>query len=667
MNIHDYGFYRIAAVVPPCTVGSCAWNADRIIEAVRKSAGMGADVVAFPALAITSASCGILFRQRSLIDEAEDRLAYIVRQTASEPVIGVLGFPFFFEGALYNAAAVFNRGFVYGIVPLKNTVYSHHFSAYECEVKEVYATRVQSAPIPFGHDLVFKVEKSFFTFTVGAGNTAVQDCLRASGEGYDRSVAGAALCIEPLASASYAGSFTNLCRSAAARSKAQENTVLFVNAGWGESTTDCVYAGERGIYENGELLAAAHGFELQEAKHATDAQFTSYEDEPAITLTDMDCEAPFMLGRVLRSCRVIPIPTIPSRGVLLVRPRNKSPFIPLAVQNNEKAWESFFSQVFELQGRGLAKRMMHTDCKKTVVGISGGLDSTLALFVAVLAARMLRQDADSVTAITMPGFGTTERTKSNAIALAELFGCTCLTIPIGKAMAQHFADIGHPTDLCDTVYENAQARERTQILMDEANQIGAILVGTGDLSESVLGWETYNGDHMSMYNVNAGIPKTILRHCIMYSVSYPSVLLADTAKHEAFRAIVKDILDTPISPELLPSKNQSITQKTEDILGPYELHDFFLYYLLHTDFSPSKVLLLAEHAFSAEKRYNRQQILGCMRIFYRRLFSQQFKRSCAPDGVEAGFGSFSPRGVWRMPSDMNPSVWLSELEKLSEG
>ena len=380
----------------------------------------------------------------------------------------------------------------------------------------------------------------------------------------------------------------------------------------------------------------------------------------------MDCEAPSGFSRIPSACRRIAIPAIPSRGVLLVRPRNPNPFIPLAVQNNEQAWESFFSQVTELQARGLAKRMHHTGCTKTVVGISGGLDSTLALFIAVLASRMLRQKTDSVTAITMPGFGTTDRTKSNALKLAELLGCTVLTIPIEKAMLQHFADIGHPVDLCNTVYENAQARERTQILMDKANQLGALLVGTGDLSESALGWETYNGDHMSMYNVNSGIPKTMLRHCIRYVAAYPAAFLPDTKAHSEFRAILQDILDTPISPELLPAQKQVITQKTEEILGPYELHDFFLYYLLHTDFSPAKILLLAEHCFSTDQRYNRQQILGCMRIFYRRLFSQQFKRSCAPDGVQVGFGSFSPRGSWHMPSDMNATVWLAELEKLSE-
>jgi NAD+ synthetase len=671
MNIHEYGFYRVAAIVPSCAVGDCASNAERIIGGLRKSAEMGADIAVFPALALTSSSCGTFFEQRSLLNAAEDRLAYIVRQTSMEPIIGVVGFPFFFSGNIYSAVAVFSRGTIYGIVPLDGTAHSRVFSVYGGKESSVIFTGLQNTAVPFGSDLLFEVEKSRFSFVIGSEknvwnqNEVVSDNASPAA-GNTLTVTGAALYIEPLAQASFAGSFTELCRSAAALSKQERNTVLFVNAGWGESTTDTACAGERGIYENGELLAAANGFELSACNKTGNSNFSGYEDEAAITLADMDCEAPSSCCRSPSVCRRIVISAIPSRGVLLVRPRNPNPFIPPAVQNNEQAWESFFSQVTELQARGLAKRMYHTGCVKTVLGISGGLDSTLALFISILAARILRQNPDSVTAITMPGFGTTDRTKSNALKLAELLGCTVLTIPIEKAMMQHFADIEHPADICNNVYENAQARERTQILMDKANQLGALLVGTGDLSESALGWETYNGDHMSMYNVNAGIPKTLLRHCIRYVAAHPAVFLPDTNVHTEFRAVVQDILDTPISPELLPAQKQVITQKTEEILGPYELHDFFLYYLLHTDFSPTKILLLAEHCFSTEQRYNRQQILGCMRIFYRRLFSQQFKRSCAPDGVQVGFGSFSPRGIWQMPSDMTASVWLAELEKLSE-
>ena len=675
MNIHDYGFYRLAAVVPSCTVGDCAQNAGQIIRLLRKSAEMGADIAVFPALAVTSASCGDLFRQRVLLNAAEKQLVSIVKQTAADPVIGIVGFPFFFSGQVYSAAAVFSRGIIYGIVPLDGTAQSRVFSVYRGGGAEANLAGLPGEFIPFGSDLMFEIESSFCSFTVGSGRVSESGAAAFSSDseygmemhGMEGAL-GAVLRIEPLAQASFAGSFTALCRSAAVRSMQEKSVCLFVNAGWGESTTDTACAGERGIYENGELLAAASGFELSAFNKTGDGAFSGYDEDASFILADIDCEAPTVSGRVPSGYGCISIPALSGRGSLLIRPRNPYPFIPLSVQKNETAWEAFFSQVIELQARGLAKRMHHTGCKRTVVGISGGLDSTLALLAAAIAVRMVQQRMSSVVAITMPGFGTTARTKSNALRLAELLGCTTVTIPIENALLQHFADIEHPADLCNTVYENAQARERTQILMDKANQLGALLVGTGDLSESALGWETFNGDHISMYNVNAGIPKTMLKHCIRYAAAYPAVFLSDQNAQSEFRTIIQDILDTPISPELLPAQEQTIVQKTEDILGPYELHDFFLYYLLHTDFQPAKILLLAEHCCSADRepQYNRQQILGCMRIFYRRFFSQQFKRSCASDGVQVGFGSFSPRGSWQMPSDMSGDVWLAELEKLSD-
>lgn len=651
MTIHDYGFYRLAAIVPPCTVGDCAKNAGYIIDLLQKSAEMGADLAVFPALAVTSASCGDLFVQRTLLKAAAEQLAFIVRQTALLPIVGIVGLPLSWDGCIYSAAAVFSKGIIYGVVPLDGKGNAAVFSVYSGGCTDISDPVLQSSAIPFGSDLVFELEGSLLSFTIGVrGNT------------------GAALSVEPCAAASFAGSFTELCRRAAAQSNREKNAAVFVNAGWGESSTDAVCAGERGIYENGELLAAGNGFELPMVSAAEKPGFTGYDAETSITLADIDCEAPRSTGRVPACFHRLSIPAPSSRGVLLIRPRNACPFIPLSVQKGGAAWDAFFSQVLELQARGLAKRMLHTGCKKTVVGISGGLDSTLALFIAVLASRMLKLENHAVIAITMPGFGTTNRTKSNALRLAELLGCTVLTIPIEKALVQHFADIQHPVDLCNTVYENAQARERTQILMDKANQLGALLVGTGDLSESALGWETYNGDHMSMYNVNAGIPKTILPHCIRYAATHPAVFCPDQAQYADFEAIVRDILATPISPELLPAQGQAIVQKTEDILGPYELHDFFLYYLLHTDFTPAKILLLAEHSFTADAkpRYTRQHIIDCMKVFYRRLFSQQFKRSCSVDGTSVGFGSFSPRTAWQMPSDMSAEVWLNELEKLSE-
>lgn len=649
MNIHDLGLYRIAAAVPSCAVGRCAENSDAIIALLKKASEEGADIAVFPALSVTSASCGDLFAQRVLLAAAEEQMQRIIRETAPLPVIGIAGLPFLFAGRIYSVAAVFSRGVLYGIAPLDGTEQSRVFSRYTGVQQEVYINDLQGG-VPFGSGLVFKIADSGVTFTVG------DSCGSGSG---------AALQIEPLARASYTGSFTDLCRSAAVRSKEQRIGLVFVNAGWGESTTDTVCAGERGIYENGELLAASSCFELQAVMNGS---IDGYTGGVCMTVADIDCEAPRQTARALpEPDRCIEIPAVPSRGHFLIRPRNPLPFIPLAVQNNETAREAFFSQAAELQARGLAKRLQHTGAVKTVIGISGGADSTLALLIAVIAARMIGQSAASVTAVTIPGFGTTGRTKTNALQLAETLGCTVLTIPLEKAVLQHFADIGHPTGLHDTVYENAQARERTQILMDKANQLGALLVGTGDLSEAALGWETYNGDHMSMYNVNAGIPKTVLRQCLRYFAEHPAVCIADVQHHQRFCSIIQDIIDTPISPELLPAQGQVILQKTEDIVGPYELHDFFLYYLLHTDFSPEKILLFAEHTFCSQSgaAYDRKAILTYLTYFYRRVFSQQFKRSCSPDGPYAGFGSFSPRGAWRMPSDMCADVWLSQLAKLS--
>lgn len=658
MDIHRFGFYRIAAVVPPCTVGACAKNAVHIIRLLKECAEKGADIAVFPALSLTSASCGHLFTQRALLNAAEEQLQHIVRETAHLPIVALIGFPFFLSGKIYSAIAVCTRGSICGIVPLNTGTASGIFSIYSQEEILTITERLQDDPILFGTNLVFQIVGSSLSFMIGATGTKYKP----------------ALCIEPLAQSSYAGSFAELCRRFAVYSKETHCSIVFVNAGWGESTTDVAYAGERGIYENGDLLAAASGFTLSSyadtaATGACEMTFTPYDDGGGLTLADIDCEAPRLTDRCLPEYRRrISLPAIPCRGLLLLRPRNSQPFIPLAMQKNEAAREAFFAQVTELQARGLAKRLYHTGCRNTVVGISGGLDSTLALMIAVLTARILGYPAATVTAITMPGFGTTKRTKTNALRLAELLGCTVLSIPIEKALLRHFTDIGHPADLYDTVYENAQARERTQILMDKANQLRALLVGTGDLSEAALGWETYNGDHMSMYNVNAGIPKTLLRYCIRYCAAHHAAYIGEAKQRVQFSRIVQDILDTPISPELLPARDQTITQKTEDILGPYELHDFFLYYVLHTDFSPAKILLLAEHCFctGSEPQYNRMQILGCLKLFYRRFFTQQFKRSCVPDGVQTGFGSLSPRGAWQMPSDMSGDVWLNELEKLSE-
>ncbi len=661
MDIHRYGFYRLAAPVPLSKVGNCTYNAEQIVNELYTCAEKGADIAAFPALALTAASCGDLFGQRVLLASAEHTLTRIAAQTAGLSLTAVVGFPFFLKGRIYNAAAVFGRGQIYGIVPLADTSPSRFFSRYDdSSAASVVLDGFQGTAVPFSPHLIFEHAVHGLSFRIGTA-------------GFETAPAG--LCIELLAEPSAPFSFEDLKRNYAVWSKKNSAAVLFVNAGWTESSTDAVYAGEAGIFSTGEELAASNGFSFY--TDGTTVHYTAADSNRTV-IADIDTERLYTaagssadgIGVPCRSadsgtCLHITVPEPPPLTEPPLFPRNPMPFIPLAVQNNPADLESFFARMVELPARGLVKRMKYTGSTGLVLGISGGLDSTLALLVSHAAAELLGLPGSAVTAVTMPGFGTTKRTKSNALLLAKLLGCTVLTIPIKKALTQHFSDIGHDPAVFDTVYENAQARERTQILMDKANQLKSLLVGTGDLSEAALGWSTYNGDHISMYNVNTGIPKTLLKHCIAYFKQYPPVSVKAGSRKKCSR-ILQDILETPISPELLPAENHEISQKTEDILGPYELHDFFLYYILHTHFSPRKVLFLAEQTFAAPpyNKYTKEEILRCLKRFYSRFFSQQFKRSCSADGPAAGCGSFSPRGAWCMPSDACADIWLAELDAL---
>ena len=646
MDIHSFDLYRVAAAVPTCTVGNCSENAQRIEACIQTCSGQGADLVVFPALAISSASCGDMFTQQALLEAAEMQVQAVVQRTAGLPIITVLGFPLRYENRIYNAAAVFGRGTVYGIAALDSAP-APVFSRYEAPYTASIQWNNQADRIPFGTQLVFTAERSRFAFCIG--HTAPY------------ADAQPALQIIPLATPSSPTLYDSLQQTYAVLSQQTQKNVIYVNAGWGESSSEGVYAAETGIIENGEVLAAANGFQF-----AVEKQRLCYisRQGTGITIADIDCSGHLSAAAASVKYERISLPPLPSLEKPLMRPRNPLPFIPLAVQKDEQAKDVFFSRIVEMQAQGLAKRMRHTNSARMMVGISGGLDSTHALLIAHAAAGLLGYSSDTIIAVTMPGFGTTKRTKTNAIKLAALLGCTTYTIPIKKALLQHFTDINHDPNVHSTVYENAQARERTQILMDKANQMNALLVGTGDLSESALGWETYNGDHMSMYGVNAGIPKSLLSDCITYYSKYPPLDIGEKAA--PYRRILRSILATPISPELLPAEKEHITQKTEDILGPYELHDFFLYYLLHTDFSPKKIYFLAEQTFCTPpaQKYETSQVLACLQLFYRRFFSQQFKRSCVPDCPAVGLGSFSPRSAWHMPSDMCADLWLRELEAL---
>lgn len=647
-DIHSFGFYRFAAAVPPCTVGDCTTNALHIIDYISRSAEQGADTVVFPALSITSASCGDLFAQYALLTAAEQALEHIVQTTAHLAITAVIGLPFLHCGKIYNTAAVVGNGQIYGLVPLHDSAVWNGFSTFigSCGTCTVGSRN----NIPWGTLLLFELAGSLCSYMIG---------IEQPGK--------ASVHLLPLAQAASVQSFSQLERRFAVFSQTYHAALVFVNAGWGESSTDSVCAGEAGIIQAGCTLAKRSGYVLANCLRG---QCFDSAAEDSLLYADIDTEllpvcndtdAELLLTRI-----VIPAPAA-AMPPPLYRPRNKNPFIPLSIQHDEAAVTHFFLEIIEMQARGLVKRLSAIQCSRIIAGVSGGLDSTLALLVAVIAAKLAGFPVCNVYALTMPGFGTTSRTKSNAQALAEVLGCTFESISITRALRCHFKDIGHSSDLHNTVYENAQARERTQILMDKANQLGALLIGTGDLSESALGWETYNGDHISMYNINAGIPKTILKECVRLCIRYPALCTADEKQQKRCCRILQDILATPISPELLPADNQRIIQKTESILGSYELHDFFLYYILHSSFSPRKIFFLAEQTFCTGKNpsYGREEVLQCLKVFYRRFFSQQFKRSCAPDGVQVGLGSFSPRGAWKMPSDISPSVWINELENLS--
>lgn len=670
-DIHSFGFYRFAAAVPPCTVGDCNTNAAHIIEYIFRSAKQGADTVVFPALTITSASCGDLFSQHTLLTAALQALNTIIEKTAPLTTTAVIGLPFVHCGKIYNTAAVVGKGQIYGLVPLHDTAAWNGFSRYsdDCESCTVGSRK----NIPWGTHLLFEIPGTSCSYMVGSTQpekTAVQ--------------------LMPLAQPAAVESLAHLERRFAAFSHTHRTAVVFVNAGWGESSTDSVYAGEAGIIQAGTTLAKRSGYTLKtylaeqlqaSSSHSKTVCTVLEPSDDSLIYADIDCQ-------FFPACTDAQSTEPPARSTVtavaapnalpppLYRPLPTNPFIPPHIQyaahnapaHDTAEYDNFFLEILEMQARGLVKRLSAMQCNKIILGISGGLDSTLALLIAVIAARFAGNPASQVYALTMPGFGTTSRTKSNAQALSEVLGCTFESISITRSILSHFKDIGHNPDLHTTVYENAQARERTQILMDKANQLGALLIGTGDLSESALGWETYNGDHISMYNVNAGIPKTILKECVRFCSRYPVLCTADEKQQKKCSRILQDILATPISPELLPTDNQQITQKTESILGSYELHDFFLYYILHSPFSPRKIFFLAEQTFCTQEppRYRREEVLHCLKLFYRRFFTQQFKRSCAPDGVQVGLGSFSPRGAWNMPSDISPVIWLNELENLCE-
>ena len=642
MSSVDYGFIRVAAAVPELKVADCRYNAGKISELIRAAAEQGAAAVVFPELSLTAYSCGDLFHQHSLLQSALGQLAGLLEFTAALDTVVIVGIPVAADNQLFNCAAVLQRGNLLGLVP----------KTYIPGYKEFYeerwfapgsraisgSLRLFGRDVPFGTDLLFEAGGAC---NVCFGVEICEDLWVPVPPSSYQALAGAALLFNLSASNELIGKQEyrqELVRQQSARCVAG---YVYTSAGVHESTTDVVYGGHALIAENGGLLAESERFERTGRLTVADIDVQRLQN-------DRFKNTSFMEATPLKSFRKIGF-TLPDSGRRdAIRRFDPQPFVP----SDPRARDKRCGEIFAIQTAGLAKRMAHTGAKNAVLGISGGLDSTLALMVTARTFDLLGIPREDISAVTMPGFGTTDTTYTNAVKLIGAMKAGFREINISEACLKHFADIGHDPAVHDVTYENVQARERTQILMDIANKQGGLVIGTGDLSELALGWCTYNGDHMSMYAVNCSIPKTLVKYLVRWAAD--NVADRETAK------VLGSILDTPITPELLPpDKDGKIRQKTEDIIGPYELHDFFLYHAVRYGAPPKKILFMAEHAF--REVYDKTEIVRWLRVFYKRFFSQQFKRSCLPDGPKVGSISLSPRGDWRMPSDSEASAWLEEL------
>ena len=639
------GFIKVAAITPEVRVADVSFNVASIVDAVRDVCeNDGAKLVVCPELCVTGYTCGDLFFQNTLIRAAEAGVAAIAERTAQLDALILVGAPVAVANKLYDCAVVLSGGNVLGIVPKQNIpsyaefAEARYFAAGPADVVVVdYAGQLD---VTFGADQLFTCEN--MPQLVVAAELG-EDLLVVNPPSARHALAGATVICNLTAASTIVGKAAYRRLLVLGQSTRLHAGYVFASAGQGESTTDLVYAGQNLIAENGRLLAEAAPFSAAAAISEIDVAFLASERRRVSTFAS--ASSPEIEGYELT---YFPLERSHTR---LTRAVDSMPFVPDTLDERTERCE----EIFSIQAYGLAKRLAHTHCTKALIGVSGGLDSTLALLVTVRAFDILGLDRSGIIAITMPGFGTTSRTKSNASLLSEALGCELREISIAESVRQHFADIGHDENDRDVTYENAQARERTQILMDVANQENGMVIGTGDLSELALGWATYNGDHMSMYCVNGGVPKTLVRHLVLY--------VADTCGNEDEARVLYDVLATPVSPELLPaSADGTISQRTEDLVGPYELHDFFLYEVLRRGSTPRKVYRLARHAWGGT--YDDATILSWLKVFYRRFFSQQFKRSCLPDGPAVGSVGVSPRGGLCMPSDAVSALWLDELEEL---
>ena len=639
-----YGYATVAAAIPSVKVADTNYNVAQILSMITEADERGVEIIVFPELSVTGYTCQDLFRSDILLRRAEESLISLLNDTRKMDIISIVGMPVAVDGLLLNCAVVIQQGAVIGIVPktyLPNysEFYEKRWFASSQDLTDERTIYIAGSPA------VISSRPKVFTTGDGLkfGIEICEDVWAPVPPSNNLALAGADVIFNLSASDELIGKHAYLRSLLSQQSARTISGYVYASSGFGESTQDVVYGGNAIIVENGKMLAEAKRFSLQPQLEIQQIDIDRIRAERRSNTT-------FVNAQRHGEADVISAKTVvPRTDFTLLHPVEALPFIPKTGDMSASCEE-----ILNIQMSGLAKRLHHTGCKHVVVGISGGLDSTLALLVCVRTFDYLSLDRRGIFGITMPGFGTTDRTHDNAVSLMASLGVTSVEIPIAKSVTQHFEDIGHDASVHDVTYENSQARERTQILMDLANKMGGMVIGTGDLSELALGWATYNGDHMSMYAVNASVPKTLVRHLVKY--------YADTCGSDLLESTLLDVLDTPVSPELLPPENGKISQKTEDLVGPYELHDFFLYNMLRCGYAPAKVYRLARIAF--EGKYDDEFILKWLKNFYRRFFAQQFKRSCLPDGPKVGTVAVSPRGDLRMPSDACGRIWMDEVDKL---
>ena len=641
----NYGFIKVAAAVPHVQVADCSYNIGQIESLIRQASEKGVQLIAFPELSVTAYTCLDLFAQQTLLKNAEQALLKLVNDTADLNLLTIVGAPLVTDNRLINAAIAFQSGKIIGVVP---KTYLPNYKEFQEQRWFTSATELWDKTISIGNNAY--PMNSHLLFTSGQVKIGIEICEDLWVPVPPSSLLameGANILVNISASNELIGKHHYLRSLICQQSARCMAGYVYASAGFGESSTDLVFAGNGIIAENGNLLEESPRFTMQEQLIISEIDVENLQNDRRVNTSFMHGASTLLPEETI----VVPFALSETSGdPVLTRPIDPHPFTPSGDALKERCEE-----IFQIQVAGLAKRMVHTHSKTAVVGISGGLDSTLALLVTVMTFDALGIPRGQILGITMPGFGTTDRTYTNACDLIRSLGVTLKEISIKDACLQHFKDINHDPSVHDVTYENSQARERTQILMDVANQENGMVIGTGDLPELALGWATYNGDHMSMYGVNGSIPKTLVKYLVEW--------VAHNRVDEASRATLLDIVDTPISPELIPAdENGNIKQKTEDLVGPYELHDFFLYHFLRFGSSPVKIYFLAQQAF--KDNYDKETIKKWLYTFFRRFFQQQFKRSCLPDGPKVGSVSLSPRGDWRMPSDAMATLWLKEIEAL---